>query len=143
MHRIILLSAVCLAVPYFSTLFHKRLDFRKKKVIQNNISILILSITFVSNITHFKKNSAAYHKCTLVFMQSARCFCYILLKFKFSQHIFETRSNIKYHENLTSGHRVVPSGQTDGQMSLFAILRTRVTEQVYSGPFRPTFNLLL
>jgi len=48
-------------------------------------------------------------------MQSDRYSCYILTKFEFSQHIFETCSNIKYQENPTSGRRVVPSNRTDGQ----------------------------
>jgi len=55
---------------------------------------------FVSNITHFKKNSAAYHKCTLVFMQSARCFCYILLKFEFFSTYF--RNTLKYKKSWKS-----------------------------------------
>jgi len=31
----------------------------------------------------------------------------------FSQRIFEKYSNIKFHENPSSGSRVVPWGQTD------------------------------
>jgi hypothetical protein len=46
MSRIILSSVVCLAVPYFSTLSHKRYDFREK-VIEHQKRVLIFSTTFV------------------------------------------------------------------------------------------------
>jgi len=43
--RTILLSVACPTVPYFSTLSHKRHDFRKKK--KHTLCVLILSTTFV------------------------------------------------------------------------------------------------
>jgi hypothetical protein len=49
-------------------------------------------------------------------MYSSGYCCQILIKFKFSQQIFKKFSNIKFHENPSSGSRVVPCGQTDGQM---------------------------
>ena len=41
--------------------------------------------------------------------------CQKLLKLELSQQIFETYSNINFHEYLSSCSSVVPSGQTDGQ----------------------------
>jgi hypothetical protein len=41
--------------------------------------------------------------------------CPILMKLEFSGQIFENYSNIKFHENPSSGSRVVPCGRTDGQ----------------------------
>ena len=37
-------------------------------------------------------------------------------KIEFYQQILEKSSNIKFHENLTSGSRAVLCGLTDGQM---------------------------
>jgi hypothetical protein len=45
--RIILSSVACPAVPYFSTLPHKRQDLEKKMVVEYNMPVLILSTTFV------------------------------------------------------------------------------------------------
>ena len=67
--HIVLSSVACLVVPYFSTLSHKRYDFRKK-VIKHKICVFIFSITVVGNISHSKKYSArCYHECTYVFMK--------------------------------------------------------------------------
>jgi len=48
-------------------------------------------------------------------MQTTRYYCHILMKFEFSQQIFEKSSNIKLHENPSFGSRIVPCGQTDGR----------------------------
>jgi hypothetical protein len=64
MRRIILSPTACPAVPYFSTLSHKQRNFREE-VIEHKMCVLMLSTTFVWNISHSKKNSARnYHNCT-------------------------------------------------------------------------------
>jgi hypothetical protein len=45
LHDVILSPASCLALPYLSSLFHKRHDFRKN-VIEYKMCVLILSTTF-------------------------------------------------------------------------------------------------
>jgi len=35
------------------------------------------------------------------------------MKLEFSKQIFETSTNIKFHENPSSGSRVVPCGRAD------------------------------
>ena len=61
MRRIILSSVAYLAQPYFSTLSHKRHDFRKK-AIEHKVCVLIFCTKFVINISHSKKNSARYYQ---------------------------------------------------------------------------------
>jgi hypothetical protein len=77
---IILSSVACLALQYFSTLSHKRQDFREK-VIKHKMCVLFFSTTFVWNISHFKNNLAGYYnKCTQVFAQCTpySCLHYLL-----------------------------------------------------------------
>jgi hypothetical protein len=47
-------------------------------------------------------------------MQSTLYSFPILMKLEFSEQFFEKYTNIKCHENLSSGSRLVPCGQTDG-----------------------------
>jgi hypothetical protein len=68
MHRIIFTSAASPAVPNFSTLSHKRHNFRKQ-VMEHKMWVFIFSTTFELNISYSKKNWARYfHNCTYVFM---------------------------------------------------------------------------
>jgi hypothetical protein len=78
------------ALKYFSTLSHKRHDFRKKKInTEHKICVLIFSTIFVWNISHSKKNWARYdQKCILVFMWSAGYSCESLMKIGFSRQFF-------------------------------------------------------
>jgi hypothetical protein len=49
------ICGLCSALHYFSTLSHKRYDFRKKKVTEHKTCVLIFSTTFVENMSHSKK----------------------------------------------------------------------------------------
>jgi hypothetical protein len=44
------------------------------------------------------------------------------MKLEFSRQIFEKYSNIKFHENHSSGSRVVPCGRTDGQADMTKLI---------------------
>jgi hypothetical protein len=58
-------------------------------------------------------------------MQSTRYSCQLLMKFEFTQQVFEKSSSIKFHENLSGGSGIIPCGQTDRHtrmMKIFAIL---------------------
>jgi len=49
-----------------------------------------------------------------VFLQSS-IYCQIAMKLEFSRQMFEKYSNVKLHENSSSGSRVVPCRSTDRQ----------------------------
>jgi hypothetical protein len=46
-------------------------------------------------------------------MYITRYSCRILKKLEFSRQIFEIYSSVKFHENVSSGKRIVPCGRTD------------------------------
>jgi hypothetical protein len=102
-----------------------------KKVIENKMCFDFLYKS-VRKISHSKKNSARYdRKCKQIVMQNI---CYsrqTLLELEFSRHILNKSARTEFNENPSSGSRVVPCGQTDGQtwrrkQRLFAALRMRL-----------------
>ena len=79
--------------------------------------ILGLSTTPIKNISHSKRNRARCdQKCKVVFMQSTRYSCQILIKLDSALHIFKKYSNMNFRENLSCGSRVVSRRQMDGQI---------------------------
>ena len=99
----------------FSTLSHKRHNFRWKKMSPKITRAFLVSPTmFVSEHLYFKKISnssyiyAGLHvKCPFFLSELNQTWI--------SQRIFQKSSNIKFNGNPSSGVRVVPCEQTDGQ----------------------------
>ena len=85
----ILPSVAYPALQNFSTLCHKRHDFRKK-VTEHKMCVLIFCTAFVRNISHSKKDSARYyHKRNLVFLYSSHYSCQILMTLEFSRQMLK------------------------------------------------------
>jgi hypothetical protein len=115
MRRIALSSVASLVLPHFSTVSHKRHDFREK-VTEHNVPVLTFSTNIVCDICCYKTHSARYcHNCVSVFMQSTRYSCQILMKPEFSRQIFKNTRIL----NLMKIRPVAvdlfhADGQTDG-----------------------------
>jgi hypothetical protein len=103
--HIILSPMACPPLPNFTTWSHKRNAFQNKS---KRIWIVCFDFLckFIWNISHSKKNWARYDKtCVLVFMYNTGYSCQIVVKIEYSRHIFEKSSDIKFHENLSSGRQ--------------------------------------
>ena len=91
--------------------------FEKKKVTEHKMCVLIplqlLSETFLILGRTERDIIKNIYSCSCKVPPYS---CQILMKLEFSRRIFEEHSNIKFHENPSSGSRVLPSGQTEGRM---------------------------
>ena len=127
MHRIILSSAACQALPYFSTLSNKRHGFRKnvlniKCVLWVPLQLLSEEFTFLRtaerDIIINVQNSACKVPVILVRCSWHLNFLYSFFpkKVQISRNLGSFQvSNIKFHKNPCSASRVVLCGRTDGQ----------------------------
>jgi hypothetical protein len=110
MRRIILSSVACPALQNFSTLSHKRHDFRKKLL--NTTCVFWFSLQRLCETSVILRRIHRYRN---VYRSSCKypLFLSDLNRREFSRQIFQESSNMKFHENLSSESRVVPCGRTD------------------------------
>jgi hypothetical protein len=100
----------------FFTLSHKQHDLRERNLLNIKCVLIFSRRFFFWYFTHSTKKWARYDKtCIYVFIWSIRYSYQILMKLELSLQIFEQNSNIKLHENTSSGSRVFPRGRTDGE----------------------------
>jgi hypothetical protein len=116
MRNTVLSSVVCPSVPYFFTLTNKRRDFRRRKVIERKYLFWFYLRQLSAKFLILRKIQRD------VFINIRRSSCKVpvilvrfLIKFEFSQQIFEKYSYTKFHENSSDGSRVVPRVRTDIQ----------------------------
>jgi len=98
---------------FFSTLSHKRHNFRK--MLLNIKCVFWFSLPLLSETFLIVRRTERY-----IIINVHRPSCKVILildrfwwKTAFSPHIIEKRSNTKFHKNSSGGCRVVPCGQTE------------------------------
>jgi len=127
----------CPTVQYFSTLSHKRHDFRGLGGggwggywTQN----MCLDLLYKFCLKHFSFYEELCEMLPLMYISHHVGVPVFVSSFNetwlFLRRFFEKSSNIKFHENPSSGSRVVPRGRTDGhdeaKYLFFRISRTRL-----------------
>jgi len=99
----------------FSTLSHKRHDFRKKKVMEHEMCVLVFPKTCLKHLSFYEVMSKILFK--NVYWSSCKV-PFVLVRFwwnlNFLDRFSKKSSNIKFLANPTSGSRVVACGRTDG-----------------------------
>jgi len=96
-------------LPYFlisCTIF-------EKKLIEQQLCVLVFSTNLSVTFLILRRTERDRSKSYIGLHVKARHSCQILMKLEFSRQIFEKYSNIKFHENPSSGSRVVQCGRTD------------------------------
>jgi len=101
----------------------KTARFSKKKVTEHKTCVLIFFTTFVWNISHSKKKLARYDS---NFYWSSCKVPFIIVRFSWKLNFLDIFSkkctNIKFHENPSSGSRVVPCGRTDRRKDMTKLI---------------------
>ena len=99
----------CLALPYISHYHTNGTIFREKKLL--NVKRVLIFYTYLGwKISHSKNSAKYYQTCTKVFTYSTHYSYQISIKLPFYGNAFEKYSNIKFHDNPSSGSRFVPCG---------------------------------
>jgi hypothetical protein len=132
-----------LAVPLYAIFPHYLINSTiLKKIIEYKTLVLNFCATFVWNISESRKSWVRYNcdgtkcnydctkynynctnynynctkyncDCTQFLTYSSHYYCQVLMKLDFSWQIFKKFTHITLYENLSSGSRVFPWGQTD------------------------------
>jgi len=120
---IILSSVACLAVPYLSTLSHKRHDFREKKLLYIKC-VFWVSLQFLSE-TFLILRGIQGDVIKNVYRSSSKVPVILVGPYpnlNFLDIFSKKYSNIEFHENPSHGSRVVSCRQTDGQTDMTKII---------------------
>jgi hypothetical protein len=105
-------SVACPAVKYFSTLSHKRHNFRK--TLLNIISVFLFSLQLLcETLLILEEMSEIWLKMYIGLLAKYQSFLSDFNATWIFWHNFYKYSNIKFHENPSSGNWVAPCGQTD------------------------------
>jgi hypothetical protein len=130
-----------------ATFFHVTTWFSWGGITEHQMCVQISFTTFVWNISHSTKNWVRYHTRMYMYMYKGLyvkypLFLSELMNHEFSRQIFKKYSNNKFHENPSSGSRVVPCGRTD--MNLIVAFRNYImwTHPItFSVSYRPHQHL--
>ena len=99
----------------FSYYFIDVTIFLKKKIIEHAVSVLIFCTSFFKIFFILRRIKRDIIINVQTFLCSTCYSCQILIKLEFSRRIFNKSLNTKFHENPSTGTRVVSCGQTDGR----------------------------
>jgi hypothetical protein len=85
----------------------------RKQVTEHKMCVLIFSTNFMWNISRPNQRDIIINVKTSSCNVPTRYSCRILMKLESSRKISGTSSTTKFHQDLSSGNRVVPHGRTD------------------------------
>jgi hypothetical protein len=102
-------SVACLAMPYLSTLYHKRHDFRGK-VIEHKMRVLILSTNLSETFLIIPKAEQDIN--INILRSSCKVPVTLVRLYKTRVLSIDFQKNVKLNENPPSESRVVACGQT-------------------------------